>query len=82
MKVICDLRSVRVRVIADDALSFVCYSVHCHLNREDPSAFVYELFQSCHKSSFLRRNRTVNRNGDFKAALFQDPDQKRNIICV
>ena len=36
-----------------------------------PPAFVYELFQSCHKLSFLRGNRTLNRNRDFKAALFQ-----------
>ena len=36
-----------------------------------PPAFVYELFQSCLKLSFLRGNRSLNRNRDFKAALFQ-----------
>ena len=36
-----------------------------------PPAFVYELFQSCHKLSFLRGNHTLNRNRGFKAALFQ-----------
>jgi len=34
-------------------------------------AFVYELFQSCLELSFLRGNRSLNRNRDFKAALFQ-----------
>ena len=38
-----------------------------------PPTFVYELFlfKSSHKLSFLRGNRTVDRNRDFKAALFQ-----------